>query len=270
MMSKKLKLMCILGHPDDESLGTGGILAKYASEGIETYLVTATRGERGWFGPKDENPGLAELGRIRERELLSAADVLGLQEVSILDYVDGDFDQADPKEVIGKIVGHIRRVKPDVVVTFDQNGLYGHPDHVAICQFASAAVMAAADAMYPDVSEYLPHRVSKLYYMVWNESVRDAYQAAFGELVMSMEDGERRAVAWPDWAITTKIDTSNYWEQVWEAVSCHQSQLPGYQALKSLPDEHQQNLWGSQQYYRVFSVANGGPLKEDDLFAGLR
>lgn len=86
-MSKELKLMCILGHPDDESLGTGGILAKYASQGVETYLVTATRGERGWFGVPEENPGLKELGCIRERELRGAAEVLGLQEVNFLDYI---------------------------------------------------------------------------------------------------------------------------------------------------------------------------------------
>ncbi len=269
-MSKELKLMCILGHPDDESLGTGGILAKYASEGVKTYLVTATRGERGWFGPKEENPGLEKLGQIRERELRAAAQTLGLQEVNFLDYVDGEFDQADAAEAIGKIVGHIRRVQPDVVVTFDQNGLYGHPDHIAICQYASAAVVAAADQYYPGVGEYLPHRVSKLYYMVWNESVRDAFQAAFGELVMNTSDGERRAVTWPDWAITTKIDTLAYWERVWEAISCHQSQLTGYQVLKTLPEEHHKNMWGSQLYYRAFSVVNGGPMKEDDLFAGLR
>ena len=269
-MSRELKLMCILGHPDDESLGTGGILAKYASEGIKTYLVTATRGERGWFGPKEENPGLEKLGKIRERELRAAAQTLGIQEVNFLDYVDGEFDQADAAEVIGKIVGHIRRVQPDVVVTFDQNGLYGHPDHIAICQYASAAVVAAADQYYPGVGEYLPHRVSKLYYMVWNEAVRDAYQAAFGELVMNIDGEERRAVAWPDWAITTKIDTSAHWEQVWDAISCHLSQLPGYQVLKTLPEEHHQNMWGSQLYYRVLSVVNGGTRKEDDLFAGLR
>ena len=118
-MTNPLKLMCILAHPDDESLGTGGILAKYAAEGVETYLVTATRGERGWFGDEAEYPGLEELGRIREAELLDAAKVLGLQEVTFLDYVDGDLDQADPVEAINKIVGHLRRVRPHVVATFD-------------------------------------------------------------------------------------------------------------------------------------------------------
>ena len=78
-MTNKLKLMCILAHPDDESLGNGGILAKYAAEGVETYLVTATRGERGWFGDESDYPGLEALGKIREAELLAAARALGIR-----------------------------------------------------------------------------------------------------------------------------------------------------------------------------------------------
>ena len=109
-MTNKLKLMCVLAHPDDEALGNGGILARYASEGIETYLVTATRGERGWFGREEEYPGLEALGKRREAELLAAARVLGIRRVDFLDYIDGDLDQAPPAEVVAKIVGHIRRV----------------------------------------------------------------------------------------------------------------------------------------------------------------
>src|ERR671923_1347918 len=109
-MANHLKLMCILAHPDDESLGMGGTLAKYAAEGIETYLVTATRGERGWFGNEKDNPGIEALGKIREAELLDAAQELGLCEVKFLDYIDGDLDQANPAEAIAKIVAHLRRV----------------------------------------------------------------------------------------------------------------------------------------------------------------
>ena len=108
-MSKQLKLMCVMAHPDDESLGTGGILAKYSAEGVKTYLVTATRGERGWFGAPEDNPGPEELGRIREGELYAAAHTLGLQDVAFMDYWDGEFDKADPAEVVSKIVRHLRR-----------------------------------------------------------------------------------------------------------------------------------------------------------------
>lgn len=266
-MTRPLKLMCILAHPDDESLGTGGILAKYAAEGIETYLVTATRGERGWFGEEDDYPGPAALGHIREVELRAAAETLGLKGVTFLDYEDGELDQANPAGAIGKIVTHLRRVRPHVVVTFDPNGAYGHPDHIAICQFTTAAVVAAADPYYADTQ---PHRVSKLYYMVETQENMAAYEAAFGDLVMRIDGMERRATGWQDWAITTRIDTSAHWQQVWQAISCHQSQLPGYEALSNLPDEFHRNLWHTQKFYRAFSLVNGGRQVEHDLFAGLR
>ena len=81
-MAEQLKLMCVFAHPDDESLGCGFTLAYYAAQGVEISLVTATRGERGWNGEEKDFPGLAELGRIRERELLNAARILGIQEVN--------------------------------------------------------------------------------------------------------------------------------------------------------------------------------------------
>src|SRR5438270_257177 len=103
-MANKLKLMGILAHPDDESLGNGGIFAKYAAdEGIETHLVTATRGERGSFGEESEHPGSEALGTICESELYEAATVLGVQSVNFLDYIDGDLDAAHPVEVIAKV-----------------------------------------------------------------------------------------------------------------------------------------------------------------------
>jgi LmbE family N-acetylglucosaminyl deacetylase len=258
----------LLAHPDDESLGTGGILAKYAAEGVETYLVTATRGERGWTGPADKNPGLQALGRIREKELMAAAAILKIRAVHFLDYVDGDFDQANPAEVHAKIVTHLRRIRPQVVVTFDPFGGYGHPDHIAICQFASAAVTLAADPHY--LSDLPPHHVSKMYYMAFGHSLLDFYESIFGELVMHIDGVERRTFPWPDWAITTRIDTSDYWQIVRQAVRAHESQHAGLAALHSLPDEKHRELWGMQTFYRAFSLVNNGRQLETDLFAGLR
>ena len=98
--SRPLKLMAVLAHPDDESLGIGGTLAKYADEGVETYLVTATRGERGRFGESGEKPSPDVVGRVREAELREAAGVLGVREVRFLDYYDGDLDQANVTEAV--------------------------------------------------------------------------------------------------------------------------------------------------------------------------
>ena len=162
-MTTELRLLAVLAHPDDESLGNGGMLVKYAAEGVKTYLVTATRGEQGWFADPKDYPGPEELGRIREGELRSAAKVLGVQEVSFLDYRDGELPNADHDEVVGKIVDHIRKIRPHVVVTFDQNGLYGHPDHIAICQFTTAAVAAAADPNFGVPSSYQTYSVNQLY-----------------------------------------------------------------------------------------------------------
>ncbi|MBI3914690.1 MAG: PIG-L family deacetylase [Chloroflexi bacterium] len=264
-----LKLLAILAHPDDESLGMGGTLAKYAAEGIETYLVTATRGERGWFGAEKENPGLDALGKMREAELRAAARVLKIREVNFLNYIDGQVARANPREAIAKIVGHVRRIRPHVALTFGPEGAYGHPDHIAVSQFATTSIICAADPNYlPDV--LTPHRVSKLYYMAWTPKKMDAYQSAFGELVMKIDGVERRALPWPEWLITTIVDTAEYAETVWQAISAHQTQLPGYGKLQALTPEHHRALWGTQEFYRAISAVNGGTQRETDLFAGLR
>jgi LmbE family N-acetylglucosaminyl deacetylase len=269
-MTTQLKLMCILAHPDDESLGTGGILAKYAAEGIETALITATRGERGWSGAPDAYPGPEALGKIREAELRAAAAALGVRQLDILDYIDGDLDLASPDEVIAKIVAIVRRERPQVVATFGPDGAYGHPDHIAISQFATAALVAAADSSYTDARGLPPHRAAKLYYMALSADLGSAYQAVFGDLVMTIDGEERHDVVWPDWAITTSVDATAHWQTVWRAVACHRTQLPNYEALAGLSAERHQRLWGRQMYYRAFSLVNGGRQKEDDLFAGLR
>src|SRR5258708_36167183 len=110
-MHSSLKLMCVLAHPDDESLALGGTLAKYAAEGIETYLVVATRGERGWFADWRDYPGETALGNIREREVRAASKALGVTRLDFLDYIDGDVDQANAAEVIAKLVRLIRQVR---------------------------------------------------------------------------------------------------------------------------------------------------------------
>lgn len=269
-METDLRLLAVMAHPDDESLGVGGTLAAYAAEGIATHLITATRGERGWTGPEEENPGLEALGRIREAELRAAVEALRLRSLELLGYIDGDLDQAPPGEVIGKIVAGLRRIRPQVVLTFDVFGAYGHPDHIAISQFTAAAIVAAANPAAPYATELEPHRVDKFYCMAFPQALGNAYLASFGDLMMHIDGVARGPVIWPDWAITTQLDTARHWQTVWRAVSCHRSQLPQYAVLEHLSEEHQQALWGTQSFYRVFSLVNGGREVERDLFAGLR
>jgi LmbE family N-acetylglucosaminyl deacetylase len=270
------RLMAVLAHPDDESLGIGGTLAKYAAAGTDIFLVTATRGDAGRYrgipAADPRHPGPAALGKIREAELAAAAAVLGVREVSLLDYHDRCLDGADPRQAIASIAGHVRRLRPDVVVTFGPDGAYGHPDHIAICQFTTAAIVAAADPAFASGSvdpSPQPHSVSKLYYIAWPESTWAAYQAGFGQLRSVVDDVERQATPWPDWAITSVIDTRHVWATVWRAVCCHESQLTAYDRLKDLSPGHHAALWGAQSFYRVFSTVNGGRARETDLFEGI-
>src|SRR4051812_33514799 len=138
-VSDNLRLMAVLAHPDDESLGLGGTLARYANEGVQTFLVTATRGENGRRGVS-RSASSQELGRVREAELLAASRELAISEVHFLNYMDGALDRVDPMGAVRKIASHIRRLRPHVVLTFGPEGAYGHPDHIAISQLTTSAV----------------------------------------------------------------------------------------------------------------------------------
>jgi len=270
-----LRLMGILAHPDDESLGCGGVFARYSAESVECYLVTATRGDRGRFHgmpPGDAgHPGAEALSRIREAELRGAASTLGIREVSFLDYGDGVLDRADPRQAIDRIAAHLRRIRPQVVLTFAPEGGYGHPDHIAISQFTSAAILAAADATHAgDAAKHAPHAVSKLYQMAWPEAKVTAYQKAFKKLTSKVDGVERETHPWPEWSVTTVIDTRTVWPVVWKAVSCHESQVGAYEQLRNLDPEHHEIIWGWQHFYRAMSTVNGGRVRETDLFEGLR
>ena len=269
-MSALLKLLAVFPHPDDETLGLGSTLARYSAEGIETHLLCATRGERGWFDSEGSNPGLEGVARIREAELRCAAEHLGIHEVSFLDYIDGDVDQADPEEIIGKLVSHIRRIKPQVVVTFGPEGAYGHPDHIALSQFTNGALVCAADRNFVDVNVQPPHRVLKFYYMVDSLDIVSAANEAFGGISMEVDGVIRHHVGWQDWQITTRLDNSEYLEKVQKAIHCHQSQLPGYGPIAAWSLAELKPVFGAGSFYRAFSLVNGGRKTENDLFEGLR
>jgi LmbE family N-acetylglucosaminyl deacetylase len=266
----ELRLLAVFPHPDDETLGLGGLLAKYSAEGVKTYLVCATRGERGWSDSEGPDPGLEAVGKIREAELHCAAALLGLQEVSFLDFIDGDVDQVNPQDAIRKIVTDIRRIQPQVVVTFPPDGAYGHPDHIALSQFTTAAIVCAADASFRDLQAQTPHRVSKLYYRVDSRSLVAATIEIFGGISMEIDGVVRSDVAWDDWQITSRIDVSEYAHIVQKCIQCHRSQLPNYGRLSELTVGELHGFLGESALYRAFSLVNGGRKVERDLFEGLR
>jgi LmbE family N-acetylglucosaminyl deacetylase len=252
--------MCVLAHPDDESLGTGGTLAKYAAEGIETYVVTATRGEQGRFGDGIDHPGPQIVGETREAELHAAARALGVREVTLLGYPDRELDRVDPKAAQELIADHLVRIQPHVVITFGPEGAYGHPDHIAISQLTTAAIVGAAERA----------RVAKLYHIAWSAATWHAYQAALKTLTSTVDGVKRQATPVPDWVITTRIDTTAVWPTVWRAVQCHRTQISIYRNLEHLPPDDHRALWSTQEFYRAFSLVNGGRVCESDLFEGLR
>jgi LmbE family N-acetylglucosaminyl deacetylase len=266
-----LKLLAVFAHPDDESMGMGGTLAKYSAEGVDAHLVCASRGERGWFGPEEQNPGLSILGQIRTRELENAVKELGMKGLHFLDYIDGEVDHANHAEAISKIVAHLRRIKPQVVVTFPPDGNYGHPDHIAIGQFTSAAIVCAADSSYEDVEKLPAHRVLKFYYMVDAENFINLIAPFMGDMTFPVDDQMRSEIPWKEWMVTTRIDMAEHCNAAWRAIQCHQSQLPTLGALAEMPEDAAASVLAMQgTFYRAFSLVNGGRAVEADFFEGLR
>ena len=271
-MTDTLRLLVVFAHPDDESMGMGGTLAKYAAEGVETYYVCASRGERGWFGSKETNPGLERLGEIRTQELENAVKELGMRGLYFLDYVDGDVDQAEHEEIVGKLVSHIRNIQPQVIVTFPADGNYGHLDHIAIGQFTQAAIVCAADSRYVDTENLSAHCVSKLYYIVDGESFINLVAPFMDEMESPVVDDQQRGqVVWKDWMITTRIEMAEHCHTALHAIRCHQSQLPSLGTLAEMHEDAVTAVLSMQgTFYRAFSLVNSGREVESDLFTGIR
>jgi LmbE family N-acetylglucosaminyl deacetylase len=109
-----------------------------------------------------------------------------------------------------------------------------------------------------------------LYYIEWSQKKWEAFQLALRGLTFQVDGIERKTSPWPDWALTTLIDTSQFWPTVWKAVSCHKTQVSIYKNLEHLSDQSHNAIWGTQEFYRAFSLVNGGRARESDLFEGLR
>jgi len=175
-MSKQKTLIFFGAHPDDETFGMGATLAWYTASGVKVYYVCATRGEAGMVDP-EHMPGYATIGDVRWAELKCAAQVLGLTDVIYLGYRDSGMTGAEGnkhpealamapiEEVAGRIVKILRELKPDVVITHDAGGGYGHPDHIAVHNATVKAFYAASDpTQYPEAGPVF--QLYKLYFGV--------------------------------------------------------------------------------------------------------
>ena len=275
-MTRQLTLMAVHAHPDDESTGTGGVLARYAAEGVRTVLVTCTDGRCG-DGPGGVKPG--EDGHdpdavvaMRADELKRAAQILEVTHLELLGYRDsgmmgwaendapGSFWQTPVDEAAARLAELMRRYEPDVVVTYDENGFYGHPDHIQAHRITMAAHERTGIA-------------KKLY---WTTVPRSQFEE-FGKLMRELgadwdepEEGaaEEPEIGLPDEQVTTWVDTKAYGAQKYDALAEHASQGENIFFLR-MGRERFTEYMGTETFVRV-ADSTGAATPEDDLFAGLR
>jgi LmbE family N-acetylglucosaminyl deacetylase len=273
-----LTLMTVHAHPDDESISTGGILARYSAEGIRTVLVTCTDGGcgDGPDGVKPGDPGHDRASVVAERldELERSCRALGVHHLEMLGYRDSgmmgwpqndephSFWSTPVEDGAARLAELIRRYEPQVMVTYDENGFYGHPDHIQ----AHRITMAAAEATGIPV---------KLYQTAVPRSVMAGFRERIQELGIDFgaddaddEEGPREEWGTPDELITTVVDVASYANHKYDSLECHASQSDNIFFLK-MGRETFAELMGTEVFVRVRD-RTGAPIPEDDLFAGLR
>jgi len=293
-------LMTVHAHPDDETIGTGGTMAKAVRAGHRVVLVTCTRGEQGEIVVKDmDTPdNHRRLGEIRAGELEAAMGVLGVTEWENLGYRDSDmmgregnndprtFWQADLDEAAKRLTWLIRRYQPDVVTTYNAFGGYGHPDHIRVHDTAIRAVPRAGDPnWYPEQLEngLEPWTPKKFYEQAMPESIRKKMNERLVELGVETgwvppkdatpeqlaEYEERmKQMLTPDDQITTWVDISDVLEAKWEAIQKHVTQINMDFPFMKLGFEGWKEFWGRETYVlRDSMVETEKP--ESDVFAGL-
>jgi mycothiol S-conjugate amidase len=277
--------MTVHAHPDDEASKGPGTIARYHAEGVRTVLVTCTGGEAGdILNPAMDKPEIAaDIAAVRRRELDRAAQIIGYDEVVLLGYRDSgmpdtpanahpeNFANAPLDEAVGRLVSVIRRERPQVVITYneDQSG-YPHPDHLRVHDISVLAFEQAGDPdAHPDAGE--PWQPLKLYYTVWSRRRMEAMHRRFGELGLESpfsEDWFKRPSQ--DDRITTSIDIEGFAEVRFEALLAHATQIdPESPFWFGLPRDVARGIHPYDDYVRAASLVDA-PTPEDDLFAGLR
>jgi N-acetyl-1-D-myo-inositol-2-amino-2-deoxy-alpha-D-glucopyranoside deacetylase len=289
------RLLLVHAHPDDEVIGTGATMAKYAAENALVTLVTCTLGEEGEILV----PGLEHLaadkedglGQHRIGELAAAMEALGVRDHRFLGgpgrWRDSgmmgtppnerpeSFWQADLDEATRELVAVLREVRPQAVVTYDENGGYGHPDHIQAHRVAVAAFEAAGDPSYaPDLGE--PWKPAKLYYTAFPKSVLqagiEAMNAAGHVDFFGVDSADDLPFGVPDDLVTTEIDASDHLEAKTAAMRAHKTQIAVDGPFFALSNNVGQKAFGTEYFVLVRGErgASAGPQgREDDLFAGV-
>lgn len=288
------RALFVHAHPDDETINNGATMSKYVAEGIAVTLLTCTLGEEGEV-LVPELGGLAaaeadQLGGYRIYELASAMRALGVSDQRFLGgagrwrdsgMMDTPANQhprafwnADPDEICAAAVAVVRDVRPQVLVTYDENGGYGHPDHIQAHRVAMAAVDAASDPAYrPDLGE--PWTISKVYWcaipMSDLQSIVDSMRAA-GETFFDVTDADELPFGTPDELVTTSVDGRDHLPAKMDAMRAHATQILVDGPFFALSNNIANKAFGIESYQLVRGQC--GPRDEElgretDLFAGL-
>jgi mycothiol S-conjugate amidase len=285
----QLRLMAVHAHPDDESSKGAATMAKYVAEGVDVLVVTCTGGERGSIlNPAMDRPEvLANMPEVRRREMERAREILGVRQ-EWLGFEDsglpegwepgkplpeGCFGVLAAEEAARPLVELIRRERPHVIITYDENGGYPHPDHLQTHAISMIAFDAAGDpGRYPDAGE--PWQPLKLYY---HETFHKARFVALheGMLAAGLESpyGERLA-EWVDRPgdeerVTTRVRCEDYFEVRDRALLAHETQIDPQGWWFRCPLAVQRAAWPTEDYRLVRSLVESS-APEDDLFAGVR
>jgi len=268
-----LTLMAVFAHPDDEAFGTGGTLSKYAAAGCDVHLVTATRGEAGEIAERDLAT-TADLPFVREQELRCACEIYGIHPPRFLDYADGLLPLIHQGQAVGKVVRLIRELRPQVIVTFGPEGIYGHYDHIAVHRWVTIAVdMAAHSDCFPHhVSDSCePHQVSKLYFRVMPEEQLEAWRARGEPTAMMMDGVPFRFAGRPMDEITTIIGIGAFAEQKLGGIQCHATQVGRESRFAATREEVLRDPAFQTEHFLLARSSVGWPESvETDLFAGIR
>jgi N-acetyl-1-D-myo-inositol-2-amino-2-deoxy-alpha-D-glucopyranoside deacetylase len=294
VLDSRRRLLLVHAHPDDESIGNGVTMAKYAAEGAHVTLVTCTLGEEGEILVPDLAHLAAdagdELGQHRVGELATAMEALGVRDHRFLGgpgrYRDSGmmglptndrpecFWQADLDEAAGLLVEVIREMRPQVVVTYDANGGYGHPDHIQAHRVAMRGVELAADSTFGSGT---PWQVAKVY---WNalpdsrlrESIRRLRDAGDTTTFEDMDPDSDIPMATPDELVTTAVDGMAHVDAKLAAMRAHATQITVDGPFFALSNNLGNEVWGVE-FYTLAAGEPGGDRDADgyetDLFGGL-
>jgi mycothiol S-conjugate amidase len=286
-------MMTVHAHPDDESSKGAATMVKYLADGHEVMVVTCTGGEAGSIlNPAMDRPEVLEnMSEVRKAEMARAVEILGVQH-RWLGFVDSGLPEGDPKpplpdgcfalvpteEAAAPLVAAIREFRPHVLVTYDENGGYPHPDHIKTHEISMVAFDAAGDPdRYPEAGE--PWQPLKLYYshgfsftrlMAVHKALLDrGMESPYAEMLKSIESdatAERRPD--PGLRVTTKVECAEYFPVRDEALKAHATQIDPTSRWFAVPQDILREVWPTEDYELVRSLVDA-PTPEDDLFNGI-